>query len=326
MNITNKNIRLFYFLFFFLLCGRESLADEYDVSLLPEQIARAQTLIEADVTTINPGELVKHDNDWMSVWVFRRTEKDLEYIQQNRNGLDDVSIEAVITQIVKQANSTSGLLRARTLLQDQPTLEKSPYRSKQEEYFVFNPVGRLGCSVQLKPPPHMIPVQGAVFFDPCYGDQYDSAGRFIDQGAKLFSKETGEIIRSNPKIFPRLTIPPHHYKANGTLVIGVTDVDSLPKFSLQKDELYSGLTPTKKLLTATAFNDLNSVIEAIKDGADVNVSGNEPGSLALLRAVLYSSPDMVELLISKGAKSSAEILAWAERQDRPDVAKLLSRK
>ena len=88
MNITIKNIRLFYFLFFFLLCGRESLADEYDVSLLPEQIARAQTLIEADVTTINPGELVKHDNDWMSVWVFRRTEKDLEHIQQNRNGLD----------------------------------------------------------------------------------------------------------------------------------------------------------------------------------------------------------------------------------------------
>ena len=53
---------------------------------------------------------------------------------------------------------------------------------------------------------------------------------------------------------------------------------------------------------------------------------SEPGSLALLRAVLDSSPDMVELPVSKGAKSSAEILAWAERQDRPDVARFVIEK
>ena len=34
----------------------------------------------------------------------------------------------------------------------------------------------------------------------------------------------------------------------------------------------------------------------------------------------------VELLISKGAKSSVEILAWAERQDRPDVARFVIEK
>ena len=309
------------------LAAALSFADEYSVEFLAHQIAEAQTQIEIDISEIKPGEKLEVEYNGGPVWIYKRTREDLEYLQKYQGvGLSDKKIEAIVKHIKKNARSTSSLLAARIQLVDQPKLEKSPYRSKNNNYFVFKPAGRHGCALQLEIPSYAKRVEGALLFDPCFGDQYDSAGRFIDQGAKTYSLHTGKRLRSDSSIFPRQKIPPHRYKSEDILIIGVSDINMLPEIALSKEEIYSGLTPTETLFTATAYNDFETAEVAIKGGADVNSPGDFPeiGSLPLLRAVIFSSVDVVELLISHGATPNTDELEWAKRVGRTDVIELLT--
>ena len=305
------------------LCMPAACAEAYSVSYLAKYIADVQTQSEIDVSEIEPGDKIEQEYFGSPVWIYRRTRADHEYLSKSKDDvISDQKIKAIIKKIKKGAQSTSSLLSARMLLLDQPGLEKNPYRSKNNEYSVVIPLGKMGCALQFEF--IRTKIDGAVFFDPCTGDQYDSSGRFLDQGAKTFSLHTGEKISSNP-ITAGLRIPPHRYKSDGTLIIGVADINMLPEISLSKNALYSGLKPTEKLLVATAYNDIEIAQSAIKKGANVNPPGVVPetGSLALLRAVLYSSDDVVELLLSHGAVPGIDEIQWAERKERFDVVKLL---
>ena len=322
-----KNLKCIIVFLTVVVYASLTVADDYSVSLLPAQIAELQMQIEIDISKIEPGHMIETEYMGGPVWIYRRTKQDLEYFQADRQGgLGDEKIDAIIRKIKGKVRSTTSLLRARTLMLDQPELEKSPYRSKLENYFVFSPTGRLGCSVQFDMLPHVTRVEGGVLFDPCSGDQYDSAGRFIDQGSITRSLQNGKIIRSDASISPRLEIPPHRYTPDKTLVIGVADINILPEISISKEEIYSDLTPTETLLAATAFNDIDVARSALRDGADINPPGTGPetGSLALLRAILYSSTAMVELLVTQGATPHLDEIDWAERLDRADVIELLN--
>jgi len=251
------------------------------------------------------------------------------FLEDGEVGLNDEQIDFVLFNIKQKVRATTSLLNARLQLLDRAELEQSPYRSKNNNYFVFTPLGRLGCALQTEVPVAGRPVlDGAVLFDPCNGYQYDSAGRFLSRKAKQYLPSNGAIIRSENSISRRLETPPHRYTSDGILVVGVEDINNLPEIPVSREELYWGLTPTETLLAATAFNDFPAAKSALRDGADINSAGNFPetGSLALLRAVLYSSIELVELLLCEGAVAKSDVFEWAERLGRTDVTALLEGK
>jgi len=80
-------------------------------------------------------------------------------------------------------------------------------------------------------------------------------------------------------------------------------------------------------LVATAINDIKLARDAITRGADVNAHGvtSGTGSLPLLRAIFYSSAEMVELLLSNGARAGAEEVETATLFGRAELVPLLKR-
>lgn len=303
-----------------------SFASDYRVGVLKWQIDNAQLQVEANIAELAPGDKLEVDYSGTPIWVYRRTSEEVDFISENYSGADNDVVDAVIKRIEGSANSTSSLLIARKQLLDQPELEKNPYRSKHEEYFVFESTGRYGCKVQMEIPSYLQKANGAKFFDPCTGDLYDLAGRFIDTGAVVVFQGSGRTITPEPQVFPRLRIPPHQYKSDRNLSIGVSDIDALPEILFSEEELYFGLTPTETLLQATALNDLSRAHGAVKAGADVNspgVASDSTGSLPLFRATLYSSVDMVEFLMAHGAVPGKDEIYWAKKLNRHDVIRLL---
>lgn len=325
-----KFIQLFSILFSVSLYNSVSVAEDLPIDFYPEQIAKKQTTIEIDVSEIEPGEIAEAEYGGAPVWVYRRTMEDLDrFLEDGDVGLSDEQIDFVLNNIRKKVRATTSLLNARLQLLDRAELEQSPYRSKNNNYFVFTPLGRLGCALQTEMPvPGQLVLDGAVFFDPCSGYQYDSAGRYLSRRAKQYLPSNGAIIRSEFSISRRLETPPHRYTSDGILVVGVEDIHKLPEIPVSREELYRGLTPTETLLVATAFNDFPAAESALGDGADINLAGNfaETGSLALLRAVLYSSIELVDLLVSEGAVAKSDVFEWAERLGRTDVKELLEGK
>ena len=310
-----------------LLSGSVAFADDYKVNTLPRQISSVQEVIEVDISEIMPGQKLEVDYREGLVWIYRRTQKELDFISKNYTGSSDANLEAIVSRIKRSATSTSGYLRARLQLVDQPELEKSPYRSKVHEYFVFRPLGRLGCTLNEQLPSDIKIASGAWLYDPCFNQIYDLAGRFLGQQGTLYSTYTGEKVASNREVFPRTVIPPHSYKDDGTLVIGVADISTTPEIFLSEEELYANLTPTEIVWKAAPFNDIVRVQTAINEGADVTSNdGRYPDptvSQALRNAVLFGSAELVELILTHGAIPNKVEIDTANRWKLNDIKELL---
>jgi len=250
------------------------------------------------------------DYQGLPVWVYRRTDEEIKYIADNYSGATPEAVDEIVDRIIGDVTSVDRLTRARLQMLDQPELEKNPYRSKRKEYLVFEAIGRYGCMLQMELPINAGIPDDAKFYDPCIFGVYDLAGRSIS------GNTAGKHIR----------IPAHEYLSNSVLSIGVSDLNVLPRLSLSEESLFSGLTPTELLLQATAFNDLSRAKAAIKVGADVNAPGilrETTGSLPLYRAVLFSSVEMVELLLLHGATPGKDEIKAAINRDRRYVSRLL---
>ena len=322
-----KRFQSLLFILVFSLLLSTSFADDYSVNVLARQISNIQGVVEVDISELMPGEKLEVGTSGGPIWVYRRTQEQLDFIAKNYTGSSEENLEAIVSRIKRKATSTSGYLHARLQLVDQPALEKSPYRSKKHEYFVFSPLGRLGCRLTMQLPPDMDSTTGAWLVDPCFNQIYDFTGQFLSQSGAIFWMNTGEPVVSDRETFPRTEIPPHRYRKDGTLVIGVADITATPEISLCEVELYSGLSPTEVLYQATAFNDIERARSAIKQGADATSNAGfipDPKvSLALRRAVYYSSVEMVELLLSHGAVPTEIEMDGAKIYGREDISKLL---
>ena len=308
--IMKKNISKTCLLGLFCVVASVSIADEYTVKQ-PLWIGDpVPTTVEYNIASVIPGEILELDFAGFPIWIYRRTDEEIRYIADNYSGATPEEVDGIIDRIVRDVSSVRSLTQARYQLVDLPELEKNPYRSKRKEYFVFNAIGRFGCMLQMEIPMNASMRDDEKFHDPCLFETYDLAGPSIT------GNTDGKHIR----------IPPHKYISDDILSIGVSDFDSLPQISLSEDSLFSGLTATELLLQATAFNDLSRAQAAIKAGANVNAPGPIPrttGSLPLLRAVLYSSTEMVELLLSHGATPGKDEIEYAIDHDRRDVSRLL---
>lgn len=198
---------------------------------------------------------------------------------------------------------------------------------------MFSAIGRLGCQLQIELPVNESMPDDAKFHDPCTHATYNLAGRFIGgftnnaSGPLIDYESTGEPIVPELDIKRHTRIPPHQYLSDDTLLIGLSDIDSLPSISLSEELLFSDSTPTETLLQATAFNDLSKAKAAIEAGANVNSPGvlrETTASLPLLRAVLYCSFEMVELLLKHGAVVGEDEKKYAIDNERYDVSNLFN--
>lgn len=151
--------------------------------------ARAQAAgapVEADVSKLEPGQMMTVEWRGKPVWIVRRTERNLKDLPSLNEQLSDPSSE----------------------MQQQPEYAKNETRSIKPEYSVL--VGictHLGCSPTYRPdiaPADLGPEWKGGFFCPCHGSRFDLAGRVY----------SGVPAPSN------LVVPPYMFLSDTRILVG----------------------------------------------------------------------------------------------------------
>ena len=290
-------------------------ADDYPEGHIARQLEAARKPIEVQLLSLKPGHLMLVKYVDMPVWIYRRTAKDLNYLSKNDSlVLADPKSENLMSSIEAAYGSSSSYVWARLLLVDQPAVEKTPYRSLKKEYFIvggWSP--HSGCALTYLLPENRKNT-GVAFQDPCVGASFDLAGRIVK--GKLLGNATGVLASYN------LYIPPHEFKNDTTLIVGLKKSRILPEIEISKKQRYLGMTPTEKLITASIYDDLEMVKLALKEGANAGFFAVGKGS-PLDAAIIGSSIKVIDLLIANGAKPTPNSLNAARFVGREEVVKLL---
>jgi ubiquinol-cytochrome c reductase iron-sulfur subunit len=162
-------------------------AAPFAVSMWPSERAKAAGApVEADIGTLQPGELRVYEWRGKPVWVFRRSKEMLE------------SLKAAVPNLTDPESKHS----------EQPNYAKNDNRSEKPEIMVLEGVcTHLGCSPQMKPAEakaEMGPDWVGGFYCPCHGSKFDLAGR---------------VFRGAPAP-TNLKVPPYTFVSDAQLVIG----------------------------------------------------------------------------------------------------------
>ena len=146
--------------------------------------ARARTAgapVEADISKLQPGQLVIVKWRGKPVWVVRRDEKALATLEKVADELRDPGSDDSV----------------------QPEYAKNPYRSRRPEILVMEGIcTHLGCSPTYRPE-ITSDFQGG-FYCPCHGSKFDFAGRVY----------AGVPAPTN------LTVPPYYFVSDDVILIG----------------------------------------------------------------------------------------------------------
>jgi ubiquinol-cytochrome c reductase iron-sulfur subunit len=142
--------------------------------------------VEADISKMEPGQLIRVKWRGKPVWVVRRTEKSLEDMKTLDSKLSDPNSQAP----------------------QQPAYAQNAHRSRNPEFLVA--VGictHLGCSPTFRPdvaPADLGPDWVGGFYCACHGSRFDLAGRVYK----------GVPAPTN------LVIPPYQFLSDGLVLIG----------------------------------------------------------------------------------------------------------
>jgi ubiquinol-cytochrome c reductase iron-sulfur subunit len=156
-------------------------------SMMPSERARAAGApVEAEIATLQPGELRVFEWRGKPVWVIRRTKEMID------------SLKAVVPNLTDPQSKAS----------EQPDYAKNEYRSVKPEIMVMEGVcTHLGCSPQLKPADAKAEMGAdwlGGFYCPCHGSKFDYAGR---------------VFRGAPAP-TNLRVPPYTFVSDAQLLIG----------------------------------------------------------------------------------------------------------
>ncbi len=167
--------------------GAVYVAVPFVASMQPSAKAKALGApAEADISKLEPGQLMRVKWRGKPVWVVYRTKQNLADLPSLNDRLRDPNSE----------------------VPQQPEYCKNEYRSRKPEYLVA--VGictHLGCSPTYRPemaPTDLGPDWKGGFFCPCHGSRFDLAARVFK----------GVPAPTN------LVIPKHQYLSDTTIVIG----------------------------------------------------------------------------------------------------------
>jgi ubiquinol-cytochrome c reductase iron-sulfur subunit len=150
-----------------------------------EKAKQAGAAVTADISKLEPGQLIRVEWRGKPVWIVKRPQAMLDALANHEDKLRDP--ESAVEQ--------------------QPAYAQNRYRSKKPEIFVA--VGictHLGCSPSYLPDDFSAQVEGVTsgFFCPCHGSKFDMAGR---------------VFQSVPAP-SNLMIPPYMYIDDNTILIG----------------------------------------------------------------------------------------------------------
>lgn len=162
--------------------GTAAVAVPFLKSWSPSAKARsAGAPVQADISKLEPGQLIIVKWRGKPVWILRRDNKALATL-------------AKVAGELRDAESAESL---------QPDYAKNEHRSIKPEYLIMEGVcTHLGCSPTYRPE-ITADFQGG-FFCPCHGSKFDFAGRVY----------TGVPAPTN------LPVPPHYYINDGLVLIG----------------------------------------------------------------------------------------------------------
>ncbi|GAB58855.1 ubiquinol-cytochrome c reductase iron-sulfur subunit [Rheinheimera nanhaiensis] len=150
-----------------------------------EKAKQAGAAVSADISKLEPGQLIRVEWRGKPVWIVKRPQAMLDALANHEDKLRDP--ESAVAQ--------------------QPAYAQNRYRSKKPEIFVA--VGictHLGCSPTYLPSDFSAQVEGVTsgFFCPCHGSKFDMAGR---------------VFQSVPAP-SNLMVPPYMYIDDNTILIG----------------------------------------------------------------------------------------------------------
>ena len=156
-------------------------------SMWPSERAKAAGApVEAELASLQPGELKVFEWRGKPVWVLRRTKEMLESLKLVTNRLQDPESKH----------------------SEQPSYAKNEYRSVKPELMVMEGVcTHLGCSPQLRTADakaEMGADWAGGFYCPCHGSKFDYAGR-VFKGAPAPTN---------------LKVPPYDFVSDLALIIG----------------------------------------------------------------------------------------------------------
>jgi ubiquinol-cytochrome c reductase iron-sulfur subunit len=168
--------------------GAAYVAVPFVASMNPSARAKAAGApVEADISKLEPGQILRVKWRGKPVWVVKRTAQNLKDLESINGQLADPGSEQP----------------------QQPAYCKNPTRSIKPEILVA--VGictHLGCSPTFRPdvaPADLGAEWKGGFFCPCHGSRFDLAGR----------------VYSGVPAPTNLVIPPYHFPSDGNVVIGL---------------------------------------------------------------------------------------------------------
>lgn len=158
------------------------------MSMQPSARAQSQGApVEADISKLEPGQLLTVEWRGQPVWILRRTERNLRELPTlNAQLLDPESTNAA----------------------QQPEYARNPQRSIRPDVVVLIGIcTHLGCSPSYRPdvaPSDLGPEWKGGFFCPCHGSRFDLGGRVYK----------GVPAPSN------LVVPPHRFQTESLIQVG----------------------------------------------------------------------------------------------------------
>jgi len=122
-------------------------------SIEEKQYLKSNWVITVSIADLVKGKIKKLSWSGGFIWVYARTDKDIEALTKNRSILRD----------------------AHSLNSDQPDGMQNNFRSASNQFFVFIPhENKKGCQVSLSHD-----YENVLFIEPCFNAQYDNAGRIL---------------------------------------------------------------------------------------------------------------------------------------------------
>ncbi len=168
--------------------GTAAMVVPFLAAMSPSERAKAAGApVEADLSAIEPGQLIRVEWRGKPVWIVRRTEEMLSNLKENNKRLRDPASE-IVTQ--------------------QPEYAKNEYRSIKPEYLVLIGIcTHLGCSPTYRPelgPADLGANWKGGFYCPCHGSRFDLAGR----------------VFKNVPAPTNLAVPPYMYLSDTRVLVG----------------------------------------------------------------------------------------------------------
>ena len=296
-------------------------AADYPSSRIAADLEKARTPEIVDLSDLAPGDLRTVEYASEPIWIYRRTEADLEYLRAAQHEhLANPTSAGFLEVIEDQYSSSTSEPIVRLLMVSQPQIEKTPFRSANENFLVVRQLGPLGCALKHMPQ-DLRPMPAAPFLDVCAGTWFDVAGRVLK------SDWTPPPSRAESLAGGNLLIPPHHFTSPTRLVIGPAPSETTPEIDTAalRSRVYARLSPEDRLSYAAAYNDIEEVRHGLRNGVPAQPALNTwpCPSDPLDGAIIGGSIEIIQLLLERRARPTTNSFEVVELVQRPAVEALL---